>query len=84
MVPYLEPKADGRHGIEDSCPGRGAGGRETPTGQTRAPPRPPPSAPGEDELGVLSDGLAPLLLPRPPTQNDAFAQSEVFLGPGTP
>lgn len=35
--PYLEPKADGGHGIEDSCPGGGAGRRETPTSQTRTP-----------------------------------------------
>jgi len=33
--PYLEPEADGGHGVEDSHPGGGAGGREAPTGQSQ-------------------------------------------------
>lgn len=49
------------------------------------PGSPTPSAPGEDEPGVLSDGLAPLLtcplcLLCPSTQDNALAWSEVFLG----
>lgn len=78
--PYLEPKADGGHGIEDSCPGGGAGRRETPTSQTRThcASHPVPQGRMSWECSVS------LLLLHPPPHDDAIAWNEVFLGPDTP
>lgn len=78
--PYLKSKADSGHGIEDSCPGGGAGRRETPISQTRIPCDPHPG-PQERMSWECSESL---LLLHSPTQDDAIAWNEVFLRPGMP